>query len=207
MNEAKKAKVIEAAQGVFFRYGYRRVTMGDIAGAAGMSRPALYLLFCNKEEIFEATLRAFTSRALGEVRTGLPAHPTVKEKLTFAFEVCAVQPFILLMASPDAKELLDCRFTFAKDTIHKSSAAFEAELAGILSPLMKLAPPQCPPPEQIARILAQATHGFKESATSVEDLRALIDGLLTLVLASFHLKEPQNEEPPARGPLRPMLFG
>ena len=31
MNNAKKAKVIEAAQGVFFRYGYRRVTMGDLA--------------------------------------------------------------------------------------------------------------------------------------------------------------------------------
>ena len=79
MNEAKKAKVVEAAQAVFFRYGFRRVTMGDLAQAAGISRPALYLLFCNKEEVFEATLRAFSARTLGAVRAGLPAQAGVKE--------------------------------------------------------------------------------------------------------------------------------
>ena len=114
MNEAKKARVLEAAQGVFFRYGFKRVTMGDIAQAAGISRPALYLLFCNQEEVFEATLRAFSARALGALRGGLPAQATAKEKLSFAFEVWAIQPFLLLLASPDAKELVDCRFTFAK---------------------------------------------------------------------------------------------
>ena len=183
MNEAKKAKVIEAAQGIFFRYGFRRVTMGDLAQAAGISRPALYLLFCNKEEVFEATLRAFSARTLGAVRAGLPAQAGVKEKLRFAFEVWAIQPFLMLMASPDAKELLDCSFPFAKGAIDQGCAAFEAELAAILAPLAAKAPPRWPAPVQLARILTRAVHGFKESAGSLEDLRAMIDGLLELTLA------------------------
>ena len=185
MRDAKKAKVIEAAQSVFFRYGYRRVTMGDLAEAAGISRPALYLLYCNKEHVFEAVLRAFTTRSLEEVREGLPAHPTPEAKLRYAFEVWAVRPFGLLMATPDAKELVDCGFEFAKDAIEQSLAAFETELTIVLTPLCAETPSQTLTPDQIARILTRAVHGFKESATSPEDLRAMIDGLLRMVLGSL----------------------
>ena len=89
------------------------------------------------------------------------------------------------MASPDDKVLIDCRFTFAKESMGQGDAAFEAELASILAPLMAKAPPQSPAPAQIARILTRAVHGFKESASSLEDLRAMIDGLLTLTLAAY----------------------
>ena len=39
---------------VFLTYGYARVTMEDIARAAEISRPALYLLFKNKADIYRA---------------------------------------------------------------------------------------------------------------------------------------------------------
>jgi len=65
----------------------------------------------------------------------------------------------------------------------QSTAAFEAELASILTPLMAKAPQLSP--AQIARILTRAVHGFKESASSLEDLRAMIDGLLTMTLAAY----------------------
>ena len=52
MGQEKDDQIIEAATSVFLRYGFRRTTMGDIAEAAGVSRPALYLRFCNKEHIF-----------------------------------------------------------------------------------------------------------------------------------------------------------
>ena len=52
MSESKKSKILTAARAVFLRYGYKRISMNDIAEAAGVSRPALYLLFKNKEEIF-----------------------------------------------------------------------------------------------------------------------------------------------------------
>ncbi|WLT31256.1 TetR/AcrR family transcriptional regulator [Geothrix sp. PMB-07] len=185
MREAKKAKVLEAAQASFLRYGYRRVTMGDIASAAGLSRPALYLHFCNKENIFEAVLRAFMARAIEEVRAGLQGHSSVEDQLRFAFEVWAVRPFGLLTATPDAKELIDCRFEFAREAIDQGAQAFEAELATILAPLLAQTASSGTGPQDVARILTRAVQGFKQTATSPEDLRALIHGLLNLVLPSL----------------------
>lgn len=184
MREAKQAKVIEAAQGVFLRYGYKRVTMGDLAAAAGMSRPALYLCYCNKEEVFEATLRAMLARVLDEVRAGLPGCATLEAKLRFLFEVWAVRPFQMLAGSPDGKELLDCGFAFAREAVDQGYAAIEAELAAILAPELA-GRPQAPSAEQIARVLTRAVHGFKGAARDADDLRALIDGQLALVLGAL----------------------
>jgi AcrR family transcriptional regulator len=52
--DSKRARVLEAAMKVVLVYGYHRTTMDDIARAAQMSRPALYLLFRNKAEIYRA---------------------------------------------------------------------------------------------------------------------------------------------------------
>jgi len=185
MQDAKKAKVLEAAQSAFLRYGYRRVTMGDIASAAGLSRPALYLHFCNKENIFEGVLRTFLARVLQEVREGLPQRNTTDEKLRFAFEVWAVRPFDMLTATPDAKELIDCGFEFAREALDQGAQAFEAELAAVLAPHCAVAPSPALAPGQVARILTRAVQGFKQTATSAEDLRAMIDGLLGMTLPSL----------------------
>lgn len=185
MREAKKAKVLEAAEAVFLRYGFRRVTMGDIATAAGISRPALYLHFCNKENLFQEVLRTFAGQSLSDLREGLSTRPSPEAQLRFAFEIWAVRPFGLLTATPDAKELIDCGFEFAREAIEQGSRAFEAEVAAILAPLCAAAASEAAAPETIARILTRAVHGFKQTATSVEELRALIDGLLSMVLASL----------------------
>ena len=60
---AKRERVADAALIVFQRYGFARTTMSDIAEAVGMSRPALYLLFPNKEEIFAAAVLSAMSSA------------------------------------------------------------------------------------------------------------------------------------------------
>jgi AcrR family transcriptional regulator len=45
MSDDKRTRILAAARSVFLRYGFKRVNMNDIADAAGVSRPALYLLF------------------------------------------------------------------------------------------------------------------------------------------------------------------
>ena len=52
-NQAKRDAVYDAASVVFAQYGFRRTTMNDIAKSAGISRPALYLMFENKEALFQ----------------------------------------------------------------------------------------------------------------------------------------------------------
>ena len=52
--DVKRHRVLDGAMRVFLSYGYQRVTMDDIAKTAEMSRPALYLLFKNKADIYRA---------------------------------------------------------------------------------------------------------------------------------------------------------
>lgn len=52
----KKNLIVETARDVFFKRGYRAVTMKDIVEACGISRGGLYLYFSNTKELFEAVL-------------------------------------------------------------------------------------------------------------------------------------------------------
>ena len=52
-HQAKRDAVYDVASVVFAQYGFRRTTMNDIAKSAGISRPALYLMFDNKEDLFQ----------------------------------------------------------------------------------------------------------------------------------------------------------
>lgn len=192
MENEKYLRALEAAKNVFLRYGFRRVTMQDIANEAGISRPALYLLLPNKEEAFKATIQQVTSDSMAAIRAGLPAKATAGEKLRFAFEIWTVGPFQIMQSSPDAKDLVNCGQDFACDVLAKISADFESLLIEILKPLVARDKPAILPPAQIAHLLASAIHGFKDAAASVAELRKLIHGLIALTLAAL--------QTPKRGP-------
>ena len=55
---ARRAAILDAATGVFLRYGFKKTSMDDLARAAGISRQGLYLHFATKEALFkEGVLR------------------------------------------------------------------------------------------------------------------------------------------------------
>ncbi len=185
MKQSKEEKVLTAARDVFLRYGFKRVTMGDLADAAQMSRPALYLIFSSKEEVFRAVITQVFNELLREVHQGLNKYDDVAEMLTFAFEVWCVGPFEIIQASPDAKDLLESGYEFAVEITLHAYSDFESILSDVLRPIVNA---QLEPPlssEQLAHILTTAVQGFKESASSVVQLRQMIKGLITVVLAGL----------------------
>lgn len=52
----KRKYILERARSVFYKNGYRAVTMKDIVEACDISRGGLYLYFANTKELFEAVL-------------------------------------------------------------------------------------------------------------------------------------------------------
>lgn len=52
----KRKYIVEKARSVFYKNGYRAVTMKDIVEACDISRGGLYLYFANTKELFEAVL-------------------------------------------------------------------------------------------------------------------------------------------------------
>jgi AcrR family transcriptional regulator len=180
----KELRVLEAAKTVFLRYGYRRVTMQDIAEEAGISRPALYLIYANKEEVFKAAARRLAAESMRAIRADLGSHPSLEAKLNFTFELWTVYPFQLMLSSPDAKEIVDCTHSFAKDTIQAITVEFEALLVEILEPLASTRKSVLPIP-QVAHLLSASVHGYKDAAGSVDELRSMIAGIITLTLAAL----------------------
>jgi len=83
--DEKRQRIVSAALAVFFKYGYQRVSMNEIAEAAGISRPGLYLYFSSKEEVFRAAILQFADSLIEEISKGLPAQKTIGEKVRYAF--------------------------------------------------------------------------------------------------------------------------
>ncbi len=185
MIDEKAEKVLAAALPVFLRYGYKRTTMGDIADAAKISRPALYLIFPSKEEIFSAVLEQATSNTLKEIHDNISHIDEAEDKLKQAFEIWCVRPFEVMQASPDAKDLLENGHIIAGDVIAKGLADFEKIIAQILKQLTPAKASAPVPLTQIAKILIGAMMGFKQSAKDSTQLRQMIAGLIAIVLVNF----------------------
>ncbi len=164
---SKRQRAIEAGARVFLRFGYARATMGEIARAAGMSRPALYLVFCDKEAVFEAVVAQWTEGSLARIAAGLAAHATLGAKLRFACEIWCVEGLERALANPDVHDMTGL------PAVRKSYARFEAYLTGILQAAAEQSGLDATAAD-LARVIVAAMQGFKQTARSAEEMRRLI---------------------------------
>lgn len=185
----RRILVVDAFRALIIRYGFKRVTMSDIASAVNISRPALYLLFPDKEEIFKAVVRRENERLLSEIRAGLPACSRLKEKLQFALEVRWVSTFEMIRALPDANEIHSVVNEFAKGTFQEVLADFHALLVEILKPWEENVSKAGFTLNRIARNITLLPEAFMEAATDADDLRELFEDQLNLLMAAIGLRD------------------
>lgn len=69
----REAQILTAALQVFRDRGYGATRLDDIASAAGLTKPALYFYFKNKEALFKAVIRSLAHRPLPEAQRLLEA--------------------------------------------------------------------------------------------------------------------------------------
>ena len=179
MIEDKKSKILSAGKGLFLRYGYKRVSMNDIAEAAGISRPALYLVFKNKEEIFKGSYEQWVDEKIFEIEEKAATVNTPKGKLRLAFELGVVLPTEAMKASPELNELVERNFGYGSRKLEDLVKRFLAPIAPRKSKEGSWTA------ERAAHLLVSAVSGFKQTAESSEDLRLLINDCVSLVLSSW----------------------
>lgn len=56
MSSNRREQIFETAFQLFARYGYKKTTVEDIAGALGLTKGALYLYVKNKQDLYEKTV-------------------------------------------------------------------------------------------------------------------------------------------------------
>jgi AcrR family transcriptional regulator len=177
---SKEERVIAGATDVFLRYGFARTTMGDIAERVGISRPALYLLFANKEEAFAAVIRRLNDDQLAAIRAALPGLPTLHAKVLFACETWGAHGVDLMTAHPDAKDLFDLSFAPVQEIYLKFQTLLAELLEGPAAGSALNAKPA-----QLARVVTFAMRGFRETASNGRDMRRLIALQVSLLLAAL----------------------
>jgi AcrR family transcriptional regulator len=180
--EDKKQRIINAAKAVFLKYGYGRVTMNDLAQAAGISRPALYLVFSKKEDVFRAVVRHMAREVAGEVSEGLGTVKSPLDKLKFVCEVWMVRPFDWLSQSPEAREIFESSHDFAQEAVAEAMSLFEGDLKSVIDLFPKGTLPKGISHKQAAHLFAGAIAGIKKTCRTSAELREKIHDLIAMTI-------------------------
>jgi AcrR family transcriptional regulator len=89
--------------------------MDDIARAAEMSRPALYLLFRNKTDIFRAIALSMLDQMSETTRIELDGDRPFAERMMAAIDRSFIAMMGIITGSPHGAELLDMKNSLAGD--------------------------------------------------------------------------------------------
>lgn len=180
--DAKERKITDAAIRLFYRHGYRKVTMSDIAAEAGMSRPSLYASFANKEAIFGTLMADHAARHEAEAGARLAGMAGLRNQLACLFEIWILQPFASAVGSENGADLVANSAAYAPEAYAAHYARFEAQLRGVLEPAMGEA--RALSAGDLAHLLMLATQGLKAVTKTLEELRRMVDGLIAMAVAT-----------------------
>lgn len=104
---AKREAILAAAFARFAQYGFRRTSLEDIAGEAGISRTAIYLHFQNKEEVFRALVEQLDEQGLGAAEDAAKQEGPIERRILGVLLAKHALFIDALRRSPHAAELLD----------------------------------------------------------------------------------------------------
>ncbi len=165
----KRAVILEAAFKVFLAYGFRRTTMADIADAAGISRPALYLEFKNKADIYRAGFLAMLDRTFRNVDAALEGDGPLCQRLVAALDAGVVAPLRRLQQSPHGAELFEIKQELAGDLGQDWNTVLEQSLRRALTDAAAKGELElrgcCLEAGDLARLIVSCAEGIKKRMT------------------------------------------
>ena len=125
--------IIDAALECFLQYGFAKTSLDDIAKRAKLSRPLLYLLFKNKEELFVESLRLLYQSEIDNARPVLDLPLSKKEQLIQIYEELLVKPWVRIFKSPSGKDFIQhCHQFFPQ-----LDAEYEKAVLKLLMPIFE----------------------------------------------------------------------
>jgi len=127
--DERRDRILDGAFKVFLAYGYSRTTMEDIARAAEISRPALYLAFRNKTDIYGALAERFLNEMLEQTVAVLAEEGPLARRLD---RICEDVFYCMLREveeSPHGAELLDMKGSLAREAMGVWRERLDAAMA------------------------------------------------------------------------------
>ena len=187
VKDSRESAVIEAAFRTFLGYGYKRTTMDDIARAAGMSRPALYLVYKNKQDIFRACMLAMTDALRDNLSDVVKTPGTIAQRVRAVLQEGIVVPHREIGMTPHAAEMFALKSEIAPDLFKDWMGAIEAAIARALCDAADAGEINVTlsgmSAADVAAIIVDATEGIKLRMESIDELPGRLDALVQLIVA------------------------
>jgi AcrR family transcriptional regulator len=159
--------LLEAAVGVFARYGFRKTSMDEVARAAGVSRQGLYLQFADKEALFRQAVAYKLSRQLSAAGIALSSESgSLESRLIAACDEWAGR--FVGTHGGDAADLMCASTSLAGATLSNYEAQFEKALAHAIgiSPLADFCAAAGLSSTDVAHTLHATARGLKHTCKS-----------------------------------------
>lgn len=178
--DPKRARILEGAMKVFLAYGFARTTMDDIARAAEVSRPALYLLFRNKTDIYRALAADFVDEALAHARLALAEEGPLVRRLEQAVH-CAMHTLQEVEDSPHGAEILDMKNSLAGEIVAAGRAGMGSLLEEAIAAEERRVGKRYPSARLLSDLLLDAIDGLKMRGLPREEQQAAILAYIALI--------------------------
>ncbi|MFV1497178.1 TetR/AcrR family transcriptional regulator [Phaeobacter sp. JH20_12] len=184
--DPKQRNILESAWEAFATYGFRKTSMDDIAKRAGMSRPAVYLHFKNKEAILKALIDAYYAETARAVHAALTADGDLQSKVLNAFDAQGGPAIEAMLSTPHGMETLEASMNAAGDHIEAGECLMRGVYADWLKDmaaagLVRLAGT----PQDVARSFCSAMKGVKHTSADYAAYRSGVRQLALLFAAAL----------------------
>ncbi len=162
----RREQILDAAVGVFGRFGFKKTSVDDLAAAAGISKQGLYLHFSSKEEVFLAGLQKYLDDCLSRVQQEL-AKPgsSLLDRLVNAMDAWFGRH--LATFTPESFDVIEASILLAGDRLKEYESALQNMLANALadSAEFKKAKNVCTPRE-VTEVLLRCGNTWKHGCSS-----------------------------------------
>jgi len=181
---ARRDAILQAAAGVFLRYGYRKTSMDDLARAADLSRQGLYLHFANKEALFKEVVVQLIGQSRATMRAALARDELpIDERLLVAFMALKSQGDGSEMPQEHLAELFATATQLVGPVLDELEQAMVADLSRVLqaSGIAAGWKEAGLGAKDLALHLTAASHGIKHQAKSTAEYRERMRVAIRLV--------------------------
>ncbi|MET8121592.1 TetR/AcrR family transcriptional regulator [Micromonospora sp. NPDC005189] len=178
----KRAAVLAGAVGVFGRYGFQKTSMEAVAKVAGISRPGLYLMFPNKEQLYRATMQSILERAQRAMEARLADQSLSFDERIVAGLDALMGPYIDSPAARDLNELLENSGSQLGSMLHdyqeRARATLSAHIAAFAPPGLLEADLTA---DDVMELLLSAALTWKSTSSTRDQFRDRICRSLRLI--------------------------
>ncbi|NOD64793.1 MULTISPECIES: TetR/AcrR family transcriptional regulator [unclassified Ruegeria] len=167
---------------VFAQYGFRKVSMNDIAEAAGLSRQSIYNQFGSKEAVMEWAVRTvLTSMTNAALDVLSQSEGSPRDVLARAYQTWIGDHVAIWRGTPHGAEIMEFAIESASDAEMDYNAEFEKALSGYLVKANVVPTPEAA--ADLAFLLTTVSTGLLLKTTTSEQYAAGMTRATSVLLA------------------------